>query len=106
MQFKKGATPTITFHMDVSPYLFTICHIAFSQFGQVKFIKTLADCEILDETTMRVKLTEEDTLKLHGGTYVSIQLRVEYIDGTKDASDILQADVGDILEGGALSDEN
>ncbi|MCI5680184.1 MAG: hypothetical protein MR278_09480 [Bacteroidales bacterium] len=104
MQFKRGATPTITFQLDVSPELFSICHITFQQYGKIRFIKTLADCTLGEGNTLLCRLTEEETLSLKGDAKVKIQLRVAYLDGQKDASDILEADVGAILEEGVLTD--
>lgn len=104
MQFKRGTTPTLTFQLDASLDLISVCHITFKQYGQVRFIKTLADCTVGEDNSLLCRLTEEETLSLKSDTQVKIQIRVAYTDGQKDASDIFYADVGAILEEGVLTD--
>ena len=105
MSITRGTTPQIVFTCNVPPQDFKICHIAFSQSNKLLFIKTLKDCSI-SENDLILTLSELDTLKFVSTRDVEIQLRVEYSDGSKDASNIIKTTVEKILEDGILNEDS
>ena len=97
---RRGTTPTLTFTLPFEADMITACNIAFAQAKKLVLEKELADCEV-DGQTLRVTLTEEDTLRLNAGDSVEIQLRVG-IGESRLASNIIRIHVFSILKDGVL----
>lgn len=77
-------------------------YIDFACLGSVVIHKTISDVEI-DGHTVKVHLSQTDTLKLTPRTKVAIQARILTTDGEAVATDIIKRDVEEILEDGAIS---
>lgn len=97
---RRGTTPTLTFTLPFEAGMITACNIAFAQAKRLVLEKKLADCEV-DGQTLRVTLTEEDTLRFTACDSVEIQLRVG-IGESRLASNIIRTSVFSILKDGVL----
>lgn len=98
---RRGTTPTLTFELPFHCGLITALNIAFAQEEEVVLEKGLDDC-VVNENTLEVTLTEDDTLALDcKKRYVEIQLRVG-CGKTKKASNIIKTPVDRILKDGCL----
>ena len=98
---KRGTTPVITIRVsgcDMTKLKRII--VTFAQ-GDIQIDKETEDMEI-EETVLRVQLSQEDTLLLSDGK-VSIQLRGIDDYGRAIASDICDAPVDRILKDGVIS---
>ena len=97
----RGTTPTIIFSLPIDMSPITALNLAFAQKGEVLLEKGLKDC-IVEENTLRVSLTEEETLLFDGeGPMVEMQLRVGCGDARL-ASNIMRLSVEKILKDGCL----
>lgn len=95
----RGTTPTHTFVLPFSTELVKTLEITYAQCGKVILKKGTANAD-MSGNTVRIRLTQEDTLKFDAKTYVDIQVRVLTHEGDALASRVLRvrADV-------CLSDE-
>lgn len=98
---RRGTTPILTFDVPFAVDNVKALNIAFSQCGEVILEKELADC-VIQETSLAVKLSQADTLKLKGWEYVDIQIRAVMQDDSATASDIIRTFVEDILKDGEI----
>lgn len=71
----KGTTPTHTFILPFDVTNIKECQIIYGQNDTEVFKKTLSDC-VAAEKTLKVTLTQKDTLKLNHTLNVQIQVRV------------------------------
>ena len=71
----KGTTPTHTFNVSIDTSLIKEVKITYSQKDKDVLIKRTKDCTI-DEGTISIRLSQEDTFLFEGNTMVMIQLRV------------------------------
>ena len=95
----RGSTPAHVFTLPFSVETIKTVEITYEQNEEVKLKKTNIDCT-LEENTVSVKLTQEDTFKFDEKPLVKIQIRVLTLGGDDIASDIMYATVKD-----SLSDE-
>lgn len=70
-----GTTPTHRFNIPFDVANIDEVHILYSQYEEVRIRKVKADCKLYD-TTIEVKLSQEETLLLNNAP-VSVQLRVK-----------------------------
>lgn len=104
----RGTTPTLTFTLPFEASDLDILNIAFCQVKALEgfdpkiiFEKTLADCTISGKS-VKVNLSESDTLKLGAKKNVEIQLRAAVGD-KRMASKIFSIPVESILKDGVLT---
>ena len=97
---RRGSTPTNTFTVDIDLRQATV-YVSYSQGGQVVVEKTNADLTI-EESSIEVKLTQEDTLAFGLGE-VYIQIRYVFpFTGDADASNIIRTTADRILKDGVI----
>lgn len=96
---RRGTTPTITIMTDIDLSEASNLFVTFKQGDRIVFEKTLDDV-VVTENTVVCELTQEDTLALKDST-VRFQIRAT-IGGAKVASNIMTAQVSEILKGGAI----
>ncbi len=92
----RGTTPTHTFLLPFEASEIRTLHVCYAQRGAVVLDKTKEDCT-LEGNAVRVRLTQEDTLRFVAGDRVQIQLRVLTNEGDVFASRLLGAGVEDTL---------
>lgn len=97
----RGTTPTHVFELPFSTDLLKQFLITYAQEGEIVLEKAKDDCELLEET-IRVTLTQEDTLKFSHENCVEIQLKVLTINGQLLATPICFAQIGRILNSEVL----
>jgi len=100
-----GTTPTYYFTMPFDVSLISVCKITFSQYGVVRLEKGLQDCTI-QENTLVLTLTQQETFLMQKGYDVEIQVRVLTTTGNALSSDIYKDDPYKCLDREVLSDEN
>lgn len=97
----RGSTPTHIFTLPFGMENIKTVEITYAQNEEVKLKKTNIDCT-LEENTVSVKLTQEDTFKFDEKPLVEIQIRVLTLGGDVIASDIMYATVKDCLSSEVL----
>ena len=98
---KRGTTPINTFKTNIDLTGATV-FVTYTQRGRIILEKTGADLEISEDAVV-TRLTQRDTLGFDAVQKVSIQIRYVFPDGTAGASNIMTADVGEILKDGEIS---
>lgn len=98
---KRGTTPINTFKTNIDLTGATV-FVTYTQRGRIILEKTGADLEISEDAVI-TRLTQRDTLGFDAIQKVSIQIRYVFPDGTAGASNIMTADVGEILKDGEIS---
>ncbi len=80
-----------------------VLYITFQQDGYTVLEKTLDDVDYYQNSgTIKLPLTQEDTLKFKGDKPVWVQLRLRDNLGNAVASDPLRCEVGTILKDGVI----
>lgn len=97
----RGTTPTLEFNLPFDTSVLDVAYISISQDDNVVIEKQLSDC-VVGETTLTVKLTQEDTLKLEARDKVEIQIRVRTKEGEALASNIKTTYAAKILKDGVI----
>ena len=97
----RGTTPILQFNLPFSVSNISVMYITAKQYDVVVLEKDLSDC-IVDDTSVSLKLTQEETLKLQQNRRISLQIRVRTHDGTALASQKFECDVKDILREGVI----
>lgn len=102
----RGTTPHHTFELpfSVDSLEFTVTYAQVNPVTQIKTIvakKTQNDCEITDNV-IKVRLSQEDTLKFEDKYAVQIQIKVKEQDGDVIASNIITTTVQKVLDEEAL----
>lgn len=96
----RGTTPTFTFTLQFDADEIDEAFATFAQSGNVIIDKSLSDME-KDGRKLRVKLSQEETLRLKGNSGVEIQLAVR-IGSNVMRSKIMTTTVNRILKEAAL----
>ncbi|MBQ0113050.1 MAG: hypothetical protein KBT03_07970 [Bacteroidales bacterium] len=101
--FRRGTTPTVIFTIDNIDFeKVTAIYITIKQ-GNYTINRDNNDIEVsVDEGKLRIKLTQEDTLKLRKGR-VMAQVRAIYYDDIAVATDILYDYCVDVLREDVIS---
>lgn len=92
----RGTTPTHTFILPFDTALIQKIMVIQAQNDQELFHKELEDC-VCAGNEVKLKLTQEDTLKFDDGPYAQIQIRVLTVDGNALASVIQRVGVQKLL---------
>lgn len=103
----RGTTPSINFVVpqDTPIAELSELYITFNQENKtvLEFSKSSDEVEfVISENTIRVNLTQEDTLKLNADYKVQIQLRAKTVGGVALATPIMKKDVLRILKDGVI----
>ena len=80
-----GTTPKHTFNLPFKTILIAQVRVVYAQNGTALFTKTKEHC-VLEDSTVSVTLTQEDTFKFDHKSPVEIQLRILTNDGCALAS--------------------
>lgn len=97
---RRGTTPVINIETDIDLSDATNLFVSFEQGKEIVVEKTLSDVTITEDA-VSIHLTQEDTLKFADDKVVRVQLRCT-LHGEKLASNIMTAEVGEILKGGEI----
>ncbi len=92
----RGTTPTHEFILPFEAALLNEIRVTYKQNDAVVLEKTEADCT-KDGSSVKVELTQEETLLFDSGFNVDIQLRVSTTDGKALASQIEKVRVCEVL---------
>lgn len=92
---KRGSTPVNTFEVDIDLRDATVW-VVYTQDNKVVFEKTGSDLDVT-ENEIRLKLTQEETLRFHQG---AAEIEVDYVfpNGTADHSEIIKTTFERILK--------
>lgn len=93
----RGTTPTHIFTVPFDTSIIKEVRVIYKQGNQKVLCKGNTDVE-MDEQTISLKLTQEDTLKLKHGQNVKIQLRILTNDGEAMTSAIIVDSVQECLD--------
>lgn len=94
---KRGTTPTHTFVLPFDTSLISEVRIIYVQNDETILLKKRDDC-VLEDKTISVTLTQDDTFKFDAKRLVSIQIRVLTHDNVALASDLFMKKVGECLD--------
>jgi hypothetical protein len=98
----RGTTPELTFNLPFDISTIKSLYVTFTdRDGNAVLEKAKADCT-LSGKTVKVKLTQAETLNFKGRQSVQIQLRVLTNDGEALASTIYTVNVAEILKDGVI----
>lgn len=97
----RGTTPTLEFSLPFDTSNIAECYATIAQNKKVIIDKSL-DAMTTYGKTLKVSLTQDDTLKLKSDTISEIQLRVRTVDGDALASEIIRVNTSRILKDGVI----
>lgn len=92
----RGTTPTHIFNLPIETGTLKSVRITYEQFSRVILEKTENDVTMEDKT-IRLKLTQEETLKFCKDCDISFQMKVLTADGVVLACPVKRLSVEDIL---------
>ena len=98
----RGTTPTYTFALPFHTELIQAIEISFEQDNAVKLTKSTADCT-MDEMTVAIKLTQEETFKFTGDAFLNIQIRILTTGNDVIASNLMQDHCTDSISNEVLT---
>lgn len=97
-----GTTPELTFDLPINTSDIQKLYITFKDKDKnIVFEKTEADC-VLSNKTVKVELSQEETLLFGKRTKVRMQMRVLTKDNKALKSQIFTMDIGDLLKEGVI----
>lgn len=97
----RGTTPTLEFELPFEVSSLKSAYITLSQSDQVIVNKDLSECT-LDTNTLKIKLTQKDTLAFTTDDPIQIQIRVLDTHGNALASEIWTDYAEDVLYEGIM----
>ena len=80
-QFTRGTTPSFTFDMKVHLGNIKELYITFKQLDTIIVEKTKEDIKVLDDDSIKVKLTEKESLLFSDKYDVECQFMIKYLTG-------------------------
>lgn len=98
---KKGVTPIHYFDVDLDCTDAEVLYIYYAQGRRVLIEKSINDVEITPEQ-LSTRLTQAETLLFKDGIQVKMQIRVRFPDGSAFITDVMYANVDEILKGGVI----
>ena len=99
---KRGSTPVHIFRTNVDLTGARV-YVTYSQNGRAVVEKTGEDVAVMQDMVI-VRLSQKDTLSFRASCHtVQMQIRYVFSDGTADASDIMEAEVGEVLKDGEIA---
>ena len=100
-QIQRGSTPTHIFNTNIDLENIKTLFITYNQKKKKILEKTLDDCTIEDKT-ISVRLSQEDTLAFDDKNDVEIQIRIKFLSDDAIASNIVTVDVNRVLKEGVI----
>jgi len=99
---KRGTTPINIFKTNIDLTGARV-YVTYSQSGRVVLEKTDDAVEVAEDA-ITVHLSQKDTLAFNASLH-QVQMQIRYVtsDGTADASNIMTAEVADVLKDGEIS---
>lgn len=97
----RGTTPTIKFNIDAPTENIENLEIYFADGDKLILEKNLSDLTI-SEKVVSLTLSQEDSLKLAENTFIKVQIRILYSDGSVIASNVMKCFVDEILKDGEI----
>lgn len=97
---RRGTTPTLTFTVPFDTADIDKLYLTFEQ-KHMELEKAKDDCTF-EEHKVIVTLSQEETLKFSEKEAVSIQMRVKFVGGGVDASNIIRTEFKHILKEGVI----
>lgn len=97
----RGTTPTITFNLPFDVSTIRNCEAYFAQNDELLVTKEFEDC-VLEDRTLSVTLTQEDTLAFDDDAKLEMQIRFVFTNGSVDATQIVKGKIGRILKDGEI----
>lgn len=92
-------TPYHKFDLPIKIYDIEKLYVTYSQRDLIRIEKTLEDVKVIDEDTIMVLLSQEDTSHINGSErFVEAQLTVLSKDGMRFTSDIIKMKTGKVLK--------
>ena len=95
-QIQQGSTPTHEFELPFPTNLVSNIVVTYEQDDSI-IIEKKGDEVIRDGYSVKVSLTQQDTLKFKSDKIVKIQLKVKTIEGNVIPSDIIYRGVSEVL---------
>lgn len=92
----RGTTPTHIFELPFQAKILDEVKVSYAQAKEVVVEKDTEDCT-LEENTITVKLTQEETLRFSPIGNVDVQLKVKTSDSTVLATRAMRVNIEDIL---------
>lgn len=99
-QWRRGSTPTNIFNVNVD-LRGSRLYITYAQNGKIIVEKTNENITV-EERKVTTRLTQEETLRFKTGP-VRVQIRYVKVDGTADASNIIETKAEEILKDGEIT---
>lgn len=97
----RGTTVTHVFDVGADLREAEVLYVTYAQRGRAIIEKEKEDIEVTEDT-LKVSLSQEDTLAFNSGVTVLIQFRARFPDGTAVASEILKCEAEAILKNGVI----
>ena len=97
----RGTTPTLNFVLPFAADTVADGFISIAQNRRVVVDKPISDW-VIEDNTIKVTLTQEETLSLGASNTTEIQIRVKLADGTALASKIFTVSTERILRDGVI----
>ena len=97
-----GTTPELVFNLPFNTSIIKKLYVTFKDRNRnVVLEKTETDCTIKDNT-VKLELSQEDTLMFEKRTKARVQLRVKTTDDKALKSNVFTIDMGDLLKEGVI----
>lgn len=100
----RGTTPILHFDLPIKTSLIKSAEITIEYEDankSITLIKTLKDCKV-EDTSIALLLTQEETLRLPAPSSVHIQLRVLTFEGVAMATEVYTVPVNELLAEGVI----
>lgn len=98
----RGTTPSFSFHVSIPIIGTETYYITFRQHNQIILEKQDFDIVRVDKDTIKVKLSQLETLLFSSKFPIEVQIRTKYGDGTAVASNIMEFWLDDIIKEGEI----
>ena len=99
---KRGSTPVHIFKVNIDLTGARV-YVTYSQSGRTVLEKTGDDVAVMQDMIV-VRLSQKDTLSFNASCHtIQMQIRYVFSDGTADASDIMEAEIGEVLKDGEIA---
>ena len=101
----RGTTHSFEFDMETDLSAVSVMWVTLSQNGMERVTKETEDIEI-DGQTVKVNLTQEDTLALKPNRVAKLQIRILMDDGSAEITETIKRNVKDCLKDGVIGNED
>ena len=99
----RGTTPTLSFKFPFEQDIVDYVWVTLVQGGVIKVDKKLQGSDIsISDDSIKVTLSQKETLRLSHNKIVEMQIRVKFNDGSAVASNIMTESVEKILKDGEI----